>query len=119
MAASFASIILRSKDLREDLNIVYMLHEENEYSEKFDINRRIISIASKAIREKLNPERLFTYTLFTSKTVDDEGNMQYGFITGNDITSAAKSPMGVFSDKVIPNDLQIVFEAIDAYENGE
>lgn len=119
MAASFASIILRSKDLRDDLNIVYMLHEESEYSEKFDINRRIISIASKAIREKLNPERLFTYTLFTNRSVDDEGNMQYGFITGNDISCAAKSPMGVFDEKVIPNDLAFVFEAIERYENGD
>lgn len=119
MAASFASIILKSKDLRSDLNIVYMLHEESEYSEKFDINRRIISIASKAIKEKLNPERLFTYTLFTSKTIGDDDNMEYGFVTGNDIASAAKSPMGVFETKIIPNDLAIVFEAIDRYEDGE
>ena len=47
------------------------------------------------------------------------GNIQYGFITGNDITCAAKSPMGVFEDKIIPNDLAFVFEAIDKYENEE
>ena len=119
IGAAFASIILRSKDLREDLKIVYMLHEEREYSEKFDINQRIISVTSKMVREKLNPERLFTYTLFTNKTVDEDGNIQYGFITGNDITCAAKSPMGVFDTKIIPNDLAFVFEAIDKYENEE
>lgn len=119
IAASFASIILRSKDLRDDLNIVYMLHEDREFSEKFDVNQRIISISSKAIREKLNPERLFTYTLFTNKEVDEDGNIKYGFITGNDITCTAKSPMGVFEERIIPNDLNMVFEAITRYEEGD
>ncbi len=119
IGAAFASIILRSKDLREDLKIVYMLHEDREYSEKFDVNQRIISVTSKMVREKLNPERLFTYTLFTNRALNEDGNIEYGFITGNDITCAAKSPMGVFAEKVIPNDLQVVFDAINAYENGE
>ena len=96
-----------------------MLHEEREMSEKFNVNQRIISVTSKAIREKLNPERLFTYTLFTNRDVDDNDNIVYGFITGNDITCAAKSPMGVFEDKIIPNDLAYVFETIDKYENEE
>lgn len=119
MAASFADIILKSKDLRDDLKIFYMLHEDREYSEKFEVNQRIISVTSKAVREKLNPERLFTYTLFTNKGLTEDGNIEFGYITGNDIGSAAKSPMGAFSQKIIPNDLQLVADAVDAFANDE
>ena len=92
-----------------------MLHEEREMSEKFNVNQRIISVTSKAIREKLNPERLFTYTLFTNRDVDDNDNIVYGFITGNDITCAAKSPMGVFDQMEIDNDIVEVMKALEDY----
>jgi hypothetical protein len=33
--------------------------------------------------------------------------------------STAKSPMGLFSEKTIPNDITAVIQAIEEYENGE
>lgn len=120
MAADFASIILASKDLREDLHIFFMLHEDEEADTTDPTKkRRIISVTSRAVREKLNPERLFTYTFFTSMTEDENGEVSYNFITGRDINCAAKTPMGCFDDKLIPNDMKLIIDTIAKYESDE
>lgn len=120
MAADFASIILASKDLREDLHIFFMLHEDEEADTADPTKkRRIISVTSRAVREKLNPERLFTYTFFTSMSEYENGEVSYNFITGRDITCAAKTPMGCFKEKLIPNDMQLIVDTIARYENDD
>ena len=40
-------------------------------------------------------------------------------ITNSDGTTTAKTPMGCFTEPFIDNDLQMVFDAIDAYNNGD
>lgn len=63
-------------------------------------------------------EGLFTYVLFTSNKVNDEGIMEYKFITNTDGTNTAKTPMGCFDELSIDNDLQLVFDRIDEYNGG-
>ena len=60
-------------------------------------------------------EGLFTYVLFTVRTKNDDGEMEYKFVTHSDGTTTAKTPMGCFEDKYIDNDLAFVFEQIDKY----
>lgn len=43
--------------------------------------------------------------------------MSYQFITNNDGQLPAKSPLGMFDSLTIPNDLGLVSEKIDAYNN--
>lgn len=62
-------------------------------------------------------EGLFTYVLFTTRLKDDEGNVQYKFVTQSDGTTTAKTPMGCFDTLYIDNDLKFVFESIDKYNN--
>lgn len=61
-------------------------------------------------------EGLFTYVLFT-KVVRDEGSneVQYKFLTNSDGTCTAKSPMGLFDDILIDNDLNFVIDKIKEY----
>lgn len=117
IAKAFSDILLGIRDMRDDLKVFVMLHEEEIVSEDGSYKKRIISIPSKMIREKLNPERLTNYTLFTYREVDpeDSNTLHYKFITGNDLYCAAKSPKGVFDKKLIDNDLQIVVDAIDKF----
>ena len=63
-------------------------------------------------------EGLFTYVLFTSIQKDDDGCSSYKFMTRSDGTTTGKTPMGLFEDLYIDNDLDYVIKEIKKY-NGE
>jgi hypothetical protein len=107
IAKDFSDILLRIRDMRDDLIVFIMLHEEEVSSEDGTYHKRIIHVPSKMIREKLNPERLSNYTFFTYREQDPENSdvLKYSFITGNDLYCAAKSPKGCFDKKYIDNNL--------------
>lgn len=63
-------------------------------------------------------EGLFTYVLFTARVKNDEGVIEYKFMTNSDGTNTAKTPMGCFKELYIDNDLDYVFKTIDSYNNG-
>lgn len=62
----------------------------------------------------LTLEGMFTTVLYTNVEKTKEG-LKYSFITQNDGSSTAKSPMGMFKDLEIPNNLNIVKKAIHEY----
>jgi hypothetical protein len=70
------------------------------------------------IDNMITMEGLFTYVLFTTRLVNDDGIVEYKFITNSDGTNTAKTPMGCFDSVLIDNDLQYVFNKIDEYNNG-
>lgn len=119
IAKEFSDVLLKTRDMRDDLKIFIMLHEEEVVSEDGSFHKRVVHVPSKMIREKLNPERLSNYTFFTNKVVDQDNTdiLKYSFITGNDLYCAAKSPNGCFDSKLIDNNLQIIVDAINAYNN--
>ena len=47
---------------------------------------------------------------------DDDGVLQYGFETQTDGNNTCKSPMGMFEESFIENDLQYVKDCIIKYE---
>jgi hypothetical protein len=57
--------------------------------------------------------------LFTTVQRDDEGNPSYKFITNSDGTCTAKSPMGLFNDIYIDNDLNYVVNRIKEYNEED
>lgn len=71
------------------------------------------------IDNTITVEGLFTYVLFTQRLQNEDGVMEYKFVTNSDGTTTAKTPMGCFTEPFIDNDLQMVFDAIDAYNNGD
>jgi hypothetical protein len=68
----------------------------------------------KLLDEKITLEGLFT-TVLHSRVVDGE----YMFQTQSDNDFLAKSPMGMFEEFLIPNDLVRVKEAVENYFNDE
>lgn len=63
-------------------------------------------------------EGLFTYVLFTKVVLDESNKAMYRFVTNSDGTCTAKTPMGLFDDLLIDNDLKFVIDKIKEY-NGE
>jgi hypothetical protein len=54
--------------------------------------------------------------LFGKVNKNDDGELTYGFETQNSGENTCKSPMGMFEDKFIPNDLAYVKECMQKYE---
>jgi hypothetical protein len=116
IGAHLARVARLPKDLREDLMIFILTHAEEstdmEGKKKFKAKT-----IGKMVDEKLTLEGLFSIVLFGKVKKDKDGNIRYVFETSNNGENTCKSPRGMFESFEIENDLQLVKEAIVAYEN--
>lgn len=64
-------------------------------------------------------EGLFTYVFFTVIQRDDDGNPSYKFMTNSDGTTTGKSPMGLFNDLYVDNDLKLIIDRIEEYNSED
>ena len=72
----------------------------------------------KMVNDYLTLEGLFSVILYTNVSKGADNKIQYQFVTNNDGKYPAKSPVGMFSETYIPNDLGYVSQLIDSYNNG-
>lgn len=100
-------------NMRDDLFICVLTHSETTGD---NINPYYkIKTQGKMLDTVITLEGLFTYVLFTKVIQDESNNVQYKFITNTDGTCTAKSPMGLFDDRLIDNDLNYVINTIIKY----
>lgn len=92
---------------REDLNCFIISH-----SETGDNGKSKIKTIGKMVDEKITLEGMFT-TVLHSIVIDGK----YKFLTQIDGSHTAKSPMGMFEDKYIDNDLLLINELTKKYYN--
>lgn len=92
---------------KDDITFIFLTHSETNPT-TMETNVRTIG---KMISEKVVPEGLFTIVL---EAVCDNG--EYKFLTHNlSGNSVVKSPMGMFDEDYIDNDLTLVLKAIKEY----
>ena len=117
LAQHLMEILRYSEKMRDDAKLIFLTHCENVG----DIlnPKYVIKTIGKLLSEKVTLEGLFTYILFTKVREGDDGKMEYKFITNNDGECIAKTPMGMFEDLAIDNDLNEVIKVIDEYNSGE
>ena len=77
----------------------------------------------KMLSDKVNLAGLFTIVLYTNVKTTMQGST-YSFVTNQHIDDRgvyimAKSPRGMFPDKLIPNDMGYVLQNIEEYNNAE
>ena len=106
MALGYYRVIRAVESLPTQRRVYFMSHMERENG------REKVKTIGKMLDEKLTVEGLFTIVL---KTVVMEG--QYFFQTHNSGSDTVKSPMGMFEEDLIPNDLAEVDRAICDYYN--
>jgi hypothetical protein len=114
IAANLAQVAKMPKDLRDDLYIFFMTHSE----EATDINghRKVkAKTIGKMIDNTLTLEGLFSIVLF-GRVIREEDKLVYGFDTQNNGENTCKSPMEMFEEFFIDNDLQFVKDCIIQYE---
>ena len=115
IAANLAMVAKMPKDLRDDLTVIFLTHSED--STDLNGNRKVkAKTIGKMIDNTLTLEGLFSIVLFGKVNKNDDGVLEYGFETQNNGENTCKSPMGMFEDMFIPNDLKYVKECIQKYE---
>lgn len=102
---NFWSLMHSCQYLRQDLTVIFLHHAE-QMEDGFLKPKSI----GKMLDEKVDIAGMFTIVLLAVR----EGKENF-FLTQNDGTSQAKSPMGMFDKERIPNDLMYVCETINNY----
>lgn len=102
-----------AKNLREDLNVVFMFHEDLQLVDGFAPQRKIKTIG-KMLEDKFTPEALFTVLLYTN-VEKNKDKVSYNFVTNQWGDIPAKSPLGMFKDIQVDNDLAKVISTINKY----
>lgn len=117
IASHFYIILKKAMVMRPDLNIVFMIHSEN-VGDALNPQYKMKTVG-KMLDTTITLEGLFTYVIFTRKRLDDDDKPVYEFVTNYDGTNTAKTPAGCFESLTIPNNLQLVVDAIYKYNNEE
>lgn len=117
LAQHLMEILRYSEQMREDCTMCFLTHSENVGT---DIDPKyVIKTVGKLLAEKVTLEGLFTYIFCTKVEEGDDGKMQYKLITNNDGKCLAKTPMDMFEDIEIDNDLNEILKVISNYNDGE
>ena len=110
MAQSFEQMLEAVAATDENTIVYIMMHPEYDAT----TGRMKPKLIGKMLDEKLCVEGLFSIVLVAKNA---EG--RYVFVTQSDGTTPAKTPMGMFKDAEIDNDLKMVDATIRAFYNLE
>lgn len=105
----FWNLLWKSKFLNLHATVFFLHHSET--TETGEIKAKSIG---KMLDEKVDIPGMFTCVFLAKR----DGDKNY-FFTQNDGTHPAKTPMGMFNDLKIDNDLLLVSETIKQYYKGE
>lgn len=116
MAKNMYDIINTGINMKDDINFIILTHDDEEEG------KTKIKTLGKMLDDKVNLAGLFTVVLYTTTKTNTTGTT-YHFVTNKHIDDRgihvmAKSPAGMFEDKIIPNDLGLVLDKIEEYNNG-
>jgi len=113
MGANLAKLITTCKETRSDLNVYFMWHPEEDKETGYKMKT-----IGHMIDSYLTLEGLFTVILYSDVSKNEESKVSYSFITNHDGKYPARSPIGMFPNINIPNDLGLVSEYIHKYNNA-
>lgn len=121
LAKHFQSILSKAKKLRENLDVIVVMHTEPVVSNGILIAQKVKTVG-KLVDDQYNPLAVVTIALFTHVSYSKEGTPVYEFITQrckkDGVEIPAKSPRGMFP-LTIPNDLKEVLALSRKYYAGE
>lgn len=111
MAVNMFNILNVARTSRKDLNIICTFHQE-----KGDDGLLKLRTLGKMLDNQIYLDSLFTFIFFAQVLPDNKSTgITYKFQTKSDGTSTCKSPIGCFTETLIPNDAGLVVEAINKY----
>lgn len=117
MAQHAYQVLKTAMGMRDDLYVVVSTHSENTGDRVNPYHK--MKTLGKMLDSVITLEGLFTYVFFTAIQKDDDNKSSYKFITNSDGTCTAKSPMGLFNDTYVDNDLDLVINRIKEYNEED
>lgn len=116
IAGDFTDLLRVADSLSDGMKLIFTAHSENTGD---TINPHFtLKTVGKMVNEKITPEGLFTYVFYALVEASDD-SMSYKFLTNTDGEHVAKTPLGMFENAKIDNDLAEIIKTIDAYNEGE
>lgn len=115
LALDTYEIITMLRDLREDLTCVVISHTENAYDSDGVLKTSFKVPGGKLIGQNIKPEAYFHMVLYTEVLMNNN-QPEYYFLTQNNGKNTCRSPLGLFKDQRIPNDLAQVIKEYKEYE---
>ena len=120
IAQHMQQIISAVQNMRDDIKVIMEYHVEGIQSDSGITEYKAATVGN-LLDQKYNIFENVDIILFASPQFEDK-NIKYGFFTNRTIDREgaelpAKSPLGMFEELFIPNDLQYVAQHIDAYYN--
>lgn len=113
LGVNLGKVVTAAKNTRRDLKVYFLWHPEEDKETGFKLKT-----VGKMVDDYLTLEGLFTVVLYTNVTKSSDGKILYQFVTNYDGKYPAKSPIGMFKELYIQNDLGFVSESIDKYNEG-
>ncbi len=115
MAKNMYDIINTGINMRANIDFIILTHDDEEDG------KSKMKTLGKMLDDKVNLPGLFTVVLYTTTKTTAAGT-QYFFVTNRHIDDRgiqimAKSPVGMFEEKLIPNDMGYVLKKIHEYNN--
>lgn len=110
IGANFFNLTQTAASLSDDKIIYFLFHIERTK----DGNEKCKTIGQ-LLDEKITLEGLFTIVLKTVVLLDGNNQRQFCFATVNNGSDTVKTPMGMFAEPLIPNDLKEVDTVIREY----
>ena len=117
MAKNMYDIINAGILMRDSINFIMITHNDEEEG------KSKIKTLGKMLDDKVNLAGLFTVVLYSTTKTTQQGT-SYNFVTNKYIDDRgihimAKSPVGMFSEILIPNDMGYVLQKVEEYNNAE
>ena len=118
IAQHFQQVISTCENMRDDINVFFILHSEAIQSDKTTVGYKVSTVGA-MIDSQYNPVEVVPMVLYSAIKYDEKGNASYGFYTHRcmegTVEIPAKSPADMFEDDFIPNDLGLVVKAMNEY----
>lgn len=119
IAHEFLVISEVANTLRPDLNVYFLHHTKTDGDGLLENKTYRAMSYGKLVDEKLaSIEAQFEIVLLACKLTTEAGEIEYKFKT-RDVESTAKTPIGMFDEVYIDNDLALINERIKEYYEGE
>lgn len=117
IGGDFTDLLRIADSIRDDIKLIFIGHSENTGDNSNP--HWSLKTVGKMVTEKITPEGLFTYVFYALPQRVDDNTMDYKFLTNTDGEHVAKTPLGMFENRLIDNDLDVIIKTIDEYNSGE
>jgi hypothetical protein len=112
-----SGLIVQGLETDRNLFVIHMYHDNTNQS----TGERKIKLAGTLLEEKFDIPSYYNYVFYTKvlPVTEDHKSAEsrYKLIVNSDGTCDAKSPLGLFDDIMIPNDMNSVINKIKEFKN--